>query len=347
MSEYTGRKIAIIADVHGLLQPLEAVIAQCKKEGITEIYSLGDNIGDGPNPLEVIELLEKEGIKSIRGNAEEYAIHGILPFNYICNNPSKMKNAQWTINQVESKVDVLKKYPVSIDLEVGGKRVALCHFIGDVRSFIPQTSTWNFQAQQKNRNKGASIFKDVNSDADRQRVIARYIECLKIYGEDDPRTKIAKSEMDEPLFGGKLPSEYDAIIQGHVHFKSHEQIGNMDLYTARGLGFGFTQNMDANPELSYNDKVRHGHEACFMVLEERTNNRGFDVTERFVSFNRATMRQAIINSGNYSFSPSRLFTEIFEEDIMDMAYSPEAMENKNAFGRFYDNYKASVLPKTH
>lgn len=336
MMEHTGRKIAIIADVHGLLQPLEAAIVACKEEEITEIYSLGDNIGDGPNPLEVIELLEKEDIKSVRGNAEEYAIHGITPFDYISNKTRKRANAEWTINKVKSKVDVLKKYPVSIDLVVGGKNVALCHFIGDVRSYISGTSTWNFQDQQKQGNKGFSIFRHVNTSMDRDRVINRYKRCLEEYGEDDPRTKIAKSEIDEPLFGGKPPSEYDAIIQGHVHFKSHEQIDGKDLYTARGLAFGFTQMMDENPDVSYNDKVEHGHEACFMVLEERTGNRGFDVSERFVSFDREAMRQAIINSENYDNSPSAKFTEISEKDVMEMASSSEAMGLRNTIRAFLD-----------
>lgn len=335
MSEYTGRKIAIISDIHGLLQPLEAVIEACKKEGITEIYSLGDNIGDGPNPLQVIELLEREGITSIRGNAEEYAIHGTLPFDYIHDRPTRKANAQWTIDQVQSKVNVLKKYPVSIDLEVGGKKVALCHFIGDVRSYLYETSTWSFQDRQKHGDVGSEIFRNVNSESDRQRVISTYNNCLAEYGEDDPRTQIAKSEMDEPLFGGKLPSEYDSIIQGHVHFKSFERMGKTDLYTARGLAFGFTQSMDQNPTLSYDDKAMHGHQACFMVLEERANDRGFDVTERFVSFDRNAMRQAIQESENAAFSPSGKFTEITEKDVMDMAYNPEARREKEGFDKYY------------
>ena len=79
-NNYTGREIAIFTDLHGLYYPLKAVLEDIKKRNITEIYSLGDNIGVGPNPKEVLDLLEKYNVKSINGNNEEYSILGIEPF---------------------------------------------------------------------------------------------------------------------------------------------------------------------------------------------------------------------------------------------------------------------------
>ena len=55
----TNREIAIMADIHGLLEPLESVLLDIKKRGIREIYSLGDNIGIGPSPKEVLHLLKE------------------------------------------------------------------------------------------------------------------------------------------------------------------------------------------------------------------------------------------------------------------------------------------------
>ena len=66
---YTGRKIGIITDLHGLYEPLIAALDSMKKRGITEIYSLGDNIGDGPNPKEAMLLLKEYGVISVLGNA--------------------------------------------------------------------------------------------------------------------------------------------------------------------------------------------------------------------------------------------------------------------------------------
>lgn len=53
-----NRKIAIFTDAHALLEPTQAALEDMYRRGITEIYSLGDNIGVGPNPSEVIDLLE-------------------------------------------------------------------------------------------------------------------------------------------------------------------------------------------------------------------------------------------------------------------------------------------------
>ena len=57
MEKYTGRQIAIFTDIHGLLYPTIAILQDIKRRGIKEIYSLGDNIGVGPNPSEVLDLL--------------------------------------------------------------------------------------------------------------------------------------------------------------------------------------------------------------------------------------------------------------------------------------------------
>ena len=50
--QYTGRQIAILTDIHSLVEPLETILLDTQRRGITEIYSLGDNIGDGFNPEE-------------------------------------------------------------------------------------------------------------------------------------------------------------------------------------------------------------------------------------------------------------------------------------------------------
>ena len=48
-------KRAIVSDIHGNLEALEAVLADIQAQGITTIYCLGDIIGYGPNPRECID----------------------------------------------------------------------------------------------------------------------------------------------------------------------------------------------------------------------------------------------------------------------------------------------------
>ena len=80
MNNYTGREIAIFSDVHALYEPLLSVINDIKERNISEVYSLGDNIGFGINPEEVLDLIIDNNIVMINGNAEEYAIIGTDPY---------------------------------------------------------------------------------------------------------------------------------------------------------------------------------------------------------------------------------------------------------------------------
>ena len=102
MEEYTSRQIAILTDAHGLIEPVEAVLKDIKSRGIEEIYSLGDNIGDGPNPLEVIRILEEYKVKSLAGNAEEYITLGIEPFSSYMHG-SRILSTNWTKSKLDEE----------------------------------------------------------------------------------------------------------------------------------------------------------------------------------------------------------------------------------------------------
>lgn len=49
-------KRAIVSDIHGNLEALEAVLADIRSQGISSIYCLGDIVGYGPNPRECVDL---------------------------------------------------------------------------------------------------------------------------------------------------------------------------------------------------------------------------------------------------------------------------------------------------
>ena len=63
-------KIAIISDIHGNLEALTAVLEHLGTCAVDRIISLGDNIGYGPDPNEVMNLLAREKVESILGNHE-------------------------------------------------------------------------------------------------------------------------------------------------------------------------------------------------------------------------------------------------------------------------------------
>ena len=63
-------RIAIFSDIHGNLPALEAVLDDLASDSPEAIFSLGDNIGYGPFPNEVVALLDGMHVRSVLGNHE-------------------------------------------------------------------------------------------------------------------------------------------------------------------------------------------------------------------------------------------------------------------------------------
>lgn len=86
-------RLAFISDIHANLQAFQAVLTDIEKRRAAETYSLGDNIGYGPQPEEVTRLLRTRNILSILGN-HEYAL--LSPNYYKSLNPSARKSISIT-----------------------------------------------------------------------------------------------------------------------------------------------------------------------------------------------------------------------------------------------------------
>ena len=136
MGKKLPRKIAIFTDSHGLYEPTLEALEDARKDGVTEIYSLGDNIGTGSNPGEVIDLLEEYNVKSLKGNHEIYALDGIDSMSghlssYAMKEEAK-KNSDWTKSKLTSEqIEEIRKCPEELEIEIGGKKVLLCHHTKD------------------------------------------------------------------------------------------------------------------------------------------------------------------------------------------------------------------------
>lgn len=64
-------KIAFISDIHSNIPALEATIEDIRSRGVDKIYCLGDIVGYHTFPNEVIDILKKEGVISIKGNHDK------------------------------------------------------------------------------------------------------------------------------------------------------------------------------------------------------------------------------------------------------------------------------------
>lgn len=309
--EYTGRNIAILTDVHGMLEPLEAALKDIANQDITEIYSLGDNIGDGPNPLEVMQLLEQYNVISIAGNAEEYIKLGIEPFlSYF--NYNKMQNSIWTKEQLTGReLGIIDLLPHSIELILGGKKLALCHFANDVRIDFMERSTWGYQKGFNAMVDGSRIEGYENiSDQFRYTNSSYQLKEIKNHLTSSKHDRGYVSVNQDPMFGGKTVDDFDAIIQGHVHWKLRDpgRNGSPDFYSIRALGMGYRP-----LEYPYKSQEQVNSEASYVIIRELTN--GFtEPEERLVRYDREKMVYSILKCDN-PYSPIKKFASISEEEI--------------------------------
>ncbi len=63
-------KIAVISDIHGNLEALQAVSNDLHQQGTEKVICLGDMIGYGPDPDEVVNFIRENGFLTVLGNHE-------------------------------------------------------------------------------------------------------------------------------------------------------------------------------------------------------------------------------------------------------------------------------------
>jgi len=93
-------KIAVVADIHSNFNALEAVLTDIKEKGADDIVSLGDNVGYGPQPEEVVQRLLSKNVQSIQGN-HEYAMVNPAYFKKL--NPIPQRSLEITLKMLSKQ----------------------------------------------------------------------------------------------------------------------------------------------------------------------------------------------------------------------------------------------------
>lgn len=286
MNNYTGRQIAIFTDIHGLLEPTISILEDIKKRNINEIYSLGDNIGVGPNPSEVLDLLKKYNVKMINGNSEDYSILGIKPFESYFTD-QKIESQKWTLAKLtDEQIEMLKNNKHSYDLLIGGKKVGLCHFVNDIRiDYKDGHNAWSYQdSMNDNLPNPQKQFYYTNSLEQTNEIL---MKCKSNKEEDRGYV----SAYNDRLFDGKTIDYYDEIIEGHIHFKMISEDKNVKVRTIRAVA------------LAYKDDPLD--KASYIIIREKKS--GYDIEEVLVPYDRKSMLESIDKSDMPNKEPINKF----------------------------------------
>lgn len=93
-------RYGIIADIHGNLEALQAVIEACRHEDIQDFFCLGDVVGYGANPKECLKMIQDLMAVCIAGN-HDWAVLGKMDVAYF--NPAAQAAIAWTRQQLSQE----------------------------------------------------------------------------------------------------------------------------------------------------------------------------------------------------------------------------------------------------
>lgn len=127
-------KIAVISDIHGNMQALDAVLENIKQENCSKIFCLGDLAMAGPEPSKTIEkILELQNswdFTLIQGNTDEMIANTDNQMLHILqeNNPVMANALECDVLEIrEEQKDYLKNLPTQKELEIEGVKILLVH----------------------------------------------------------------------------------------------------------------------------------------------------------------------------------------------------------------------------
>ncbi len=93
-------RIALISDIHGNLEALEAVLADVDKHQVEEIHCLGDVVGYGCDPVACLDTVVKRCKTTLMGN-HEYVAMGLLSEEHL--NSVARASLSWTADQLSDR----------------------------------------------------------------------------------------------------------------------------------------------------------------------------------------------------------------------------------------------------
>lgn len=94
---------AILSDIHGNLEAINAVVADLKNHSIERIFNLGDTLGYGPNPVECLELSQRSFV-NLLGNFDHAVLQGADGFCI-----GAQQSIDWSRSQILAVADSIAR----------------------------------------------------------------------------------------------------------------------------------------------------------------------------------------------------------------------------------------------
>jgi predicted phosphodiesterase len=118
-------RCALISDIHANLPALEAVLADIEARAVDAVYHLGDLVGYGAWPNEVVDLITSRGIAGVAGNYDSTVAASYRHCGCRYEDPEQEalshRSYAWTLAHVtEATRRRLSALPFRLDVRAGG-----------------------------------------------------------------------------------------------------------------------------------------------------------------------------------------------------------------------------------
>jgi putative phosphoesterase len=125
-------RLAIFSDVHANFHALESVWADIQKQKPDAIYCLGDLVGYGAEPNEVIDFIKTFNVPTIMGNYDDGVGFDLddcgCVYKNIEDDRRGKQSLMWSRERVTpNRKEFLRKLPIHIRKMIGGRRFLLVH----------------------------------------------------------------------------------------------------------------------------------------------------------------------------------------------------------------------------
>lgn len=131
-------RFGVISDTHGNLPATRAALDALRDAGCARVFHLGDAVGTGPHPAEVVSLLTDRGVHCLMGNHDELLLDGLPDPPPSWMSAGEVSHHRWVHAQLAAgQRAAMRRWRDSTDIRVGVATVTLLHYA--------RTSTGRFE----------------------------------------------------------------------------------------------------------------------------------------------------------------------------------------------------------
>jgi predicted phosphodiesterase len=125
-------RIAVMGDVHANLPALRAVIDDVARIGVDALYCVGDVVGRGPHPNQVVDELRRLEIPTVQGNWDEAASMDRAQSGAVWptseSEAAGRESLSWSAQQLtDDNKAWLRALPTSMRVDLGARTMLLFH----------------------------------------------------------------------------------------------------------------------------------------------------------------------------------------------------------------------------